>query len=278
MLVFKTRNSITEHLSSLKLQNKQIGFVPTMGALHKGHRTLLEQSYAENDITVCSIFVNPLQFNNKQDLEKYPRTIEADIAFIENCCDVLFIPKYQDIYPDEPKEDFRFGKLDTILEAEFRPGHFYGVAVVVQRFFQIITPDKAYFGLKDYQQFQIIKSMVQQLHLDVEIIPCEIVRESDGLAMSSRNQRLSSEEREIAPIIYKTLQIAKEILKEKGISNSKEYVFNTFAPIKQFRIEYFEWVNADDFEICTSIQKNMFGLVAVWLGNVRLIDNIKVSF
>ncbi len=277
MLVFNTRKSIEDYLNIQQNQNLQVGFVPTMGALHQGHKTLLERSFRENNLTVCSIFVNPLQFNNKQDLEKYPRNIEADIEFIKDCCDVLFIPEYSEIYPEQPAEKFNFGNLDLILEAEFRPGHFYGVAAVVKRFFEIIKPHKAYFGLKDYQQLQIVQSMVKQYQIAVEIISCNIVREDDGLAMSSRNQRLSIDERKIAPLIYQVLQKSSEIIKEKGVSASKEFVFNTFAANKQFRIEYFEWVDVDSFEILSNSTQNMVGLIAVWLGNVRLIDNITIS-
>ncbi len=277
MLVFYTRKSLVEYLTATKTPYCEIGFVPTMGALHQGHLTLLEKSVGENKLTVCSIFVNPLQFNNKQDLEKYPRNIEADIDFIKSCCDIVFVPESIDIYPEQPTEKFDFGSLDLILEAEFRPGHFYGVAAVVKLLFEIVKPNKAYFGLKDYQQLEIIKSMVKQFNLQIEIIPCDIVRESDGLAMSSRNQRLEAEEREIAPLIYKTLQKATEIVKEKSISASKEFVFNTFVANKQFRIEYFEWVDMDSFEIISNSTQNMVGLIAVWLGNIRLIDNITIS-
>lgn len=277
MLVFNTRKSLINHLSTIKSNHPSVGFVPTMGALHDGHRTLLEQSTKENDVTVCSIFVNPLQFNNKQDLEKYPRNIEADKKFIQNCCDILFIPDYEEIYPEQPTEKFEFGKLDEILEAEFRPGHFNGVALVVKRLFEIINPNKAYFGIKDFQQLQIVKSMVKQYNLPVEIVSCNIVREHDGLAMSSRNQRLNNEERNIAPLIYQVLQKSSVIMQDKGVSASKEFVFNTFATHKCFRIEYFEWVDIDSFEIISKTTKNMVGLIAVWLGNVRLIDNITIS-
>lgn len=278
MLIFYSKKSLEQFISEIKQSKKSIGFVPTMGALHQGHISLLEKSFGENDFTICSIFVNPLQFNNKEDLDKYPRDIESDCQKIHRCCDAVFIPKYEDIYPEEPKEVYEFGNLDILLEGKFRPGHFYGVAAVVKRFFEIINPDKAYFGLKDFQQLQVIKSMVKQFGLSVEIVSCDIIREIDGLAMSSRNQRLSSEQRQIAPIIHTTLNIAAEILKENGVSASKEFVFNTFAPEKQFRMEYFEWVDTESFQIVSNPSKNMVGLIAVWLGNIRLIDNILISF
>ena len=277
MLVFKTRASIINHLQDLKKQSKSIGFVPTMGALHEGHRTLLKQSFAENDITVCSIFVNPLQFNNPDDLAKYPRTIETDMNFIESYCDILFYPEYSEIYPDSPEEKFDFGNLDLILEAEFRPGHFYGVAVVVHRLFNIVQPNKAYFGIKDYQQLQIIKSMVHQMEHNIEIVPCSIVREADGLAMSSRNQRLSETARQIAPMIYQTLKQAVVILKEKNAVEAKQFVMDSFAKNPEFKLEYFEWIEPNSFEIVDNTKPEMVGLIAVWIDNVRLIDNIIVT-
>lgn len=277
MLVFTTRDSIINHLNDLKTQSKSIGFVPTMGALHEGHRTLLKQSYSENDITVCSIFVNPLQFNNPEDLEKYPRTLEADMSFIDSCCDILFYPEYSEIYPDSPQEKFEFGNLDKILEAEFRPGHFYGVAVVVHRLFNIVQPNKAYFGIKDYQQLEIIKSMVRQKEHSIDIVPCAIVREADGLAMSSRNQRLSNAARQIAPMIYQTLKEAACILIEKDALQAKQFVVESFAKKTEFKIEYFEWIEPNSFEIVDNKKPKMVGLIAVWLDNVRLIDNIIVT-
>jgi pantoate--beta-alanine ligase len=277
MLVFTTRDSIINHLKDLKTQSKSIGFVPTMGALHEGHQTLLKQSYSENDITVCSIFVNPLQFNNPEDLEKYPRTIEADMNFINSCCDILFYPEYSEIYPDSPQEKFEFGNLDKILEAEFRSGHFYGVAVVVHRLFNIVQPNKAYFGIKDYQQLEIIKSMVCQKKHSIEIVPCAIVREADGLAMSSRNQRLSNVARQIAPMIYQTLKEAACILIEKDALQAKQFVMESFAKKTEFKIEYFEWIDPNSFEIVDNKKPEMVGLIAVWLDNVRLIDNIIVT-
>jgi pantoate--beta-alanine ligase len=277
MLVFKTRAAIINHLKDLKKQSKSIGFVPTMGALHEGHRTLLKQSFSENNITVCSIFVNPLQFNNPDDLVKYPRTIEADMNFIESCCDILFYPEYSEIYPDSPQEKFEFGNLDKILEAEFRPGHFYGVAVVVHRLFNIVQPNKAYFGIKDYQQLQIIKSMVRQKEHEIDIVPCAIVREADGLAMSSRNQRLCDTARQIAPMIYQTLKQAVAILKEKNVVDAKQFVMESFASKSEFKLEYFEWIEPNSFEIVDNTKPEMVGLIAVWLDNIRLIDNIIVT-
>lgn len=277
MLVFKTRESIYNHLQDLKKQQKSIGFIPTMGALHEGHRTLLKKSFAENDITVCSIFVNPLQFNNTEDFDKYPRTIETDMAFIDSCCDILFYPDYAEIYPDTPSETFEFGNLETLLEGTFRPGHFYGVAVVVHRLFNIVNPHKAYFGLKDFQQLQVIKSLVEQKKHAIEIISCEIIRESDGLAMSSRNKRLLDSERILAPIIYQTLKQAADIMKMKSVEESKMFVKNTFEKHKEFNLEYFEWIEPNSFEITNDKKPLTVGLIAVWLGKVRLIDNIIVT-
>ncbi len=277
MLVFTTRESIIIHLQNLKKQSKSIGFVPTMGALHIGHRTLLEKSYEENEITVCSIFVNPLQFNNPEDLSKYPRTIEADIEFIESCCDILFYPEISEIYPDTPFEKFEFGNLDIILEAEFRPGHFYGVAVVVHRLLDIVQPNKAYFGIKDYQQLKIIKSLVKQMNHTVEIVSCNIVRETSGLAMSSRNQRLSHSALQSAPMVYQTLKKAAEILRKSNATESKQFVIESFSEKPEFKLEYFEWIEPNSFEIVYDKKPEMVGLIAVWLENIRLIDNIIVT-
>lgn len=279
MIIFNSKEELKNQLSQIN-KNLSIGFVPTMGALHQGHLELIKRCSEENDISVSSIFVNPTQFNNQEDLEKYPRTFDKDIKLISPFCDILFHPSVSDIYPDNELEKFDFGYLENVLEGKFRPGHFNGVAVVVSRLFKSVMPDKAYFGEKDYQQLLIIKNLVQQLKFDIEIIPCKIVREDDGLAMSSRNLRMNYEERKLAPIIHQKLLEAKEMSKSRTLLETKTFVSNYFLNNNKFKLEYFEVVDANNLQPIYDItdKNNIIALIAIWLGDIRLIDNIKINF
>lgn len=277
MKIINSILEITEISRALRLENKTIGFVPTMGALHKGHLTLMQRAKDENDILIVSVFVNPIQFNNPEDLEKYPRDIDADSNKLESIgCDYLFYPKAEEVYAQEPIEEFDFGNLDKVMEGEQRPGHFRGVAIIVSRLFNWINPNKAYFGEKDFQQLTIIKFMVNNLNLGVEIVACPIVREEDGLAMSSRNQRLSASAREIAPRINAILRKSYSLSENISISQIKSFVINEFKLVKDFELEYFEIVDAKTLEPITQRTENgVVGCVALWLDGVRLIDVIR---
>jgi len=273
-------NTVAEtrlYLDKEKKLNKTIGFVPTMGALHQGHLELVKQARKENDVVVVSIFVNPIQFNNKEDLEKYPRTFENDAALLESVgCDLIFYPTVKEMYPEPDTTIYDFGNLDKVMEGKHRPGHFNGVAIVVKRLFDIINPDKAYFGEKDFQQLAIVKAMVAQLNLPVIIIPCETVREKDGLAMSSRNTRLEPNERNLAPFIYLTLSKAKEKAKYTNVKELEQWVVNEFNKHKEFKIEYFEIVDSITLQPINDFKdKSAIGCIAVFMGDIRLIDNIK---
>lgn len=268
---------LSQYIDKAKEEGKTIGLVPTMGALHSGHISLIEEARKENDIVICSVFVNPIQFNNKEDLNKYPRDIEKDIAILEeNGCDVLFCPKAEEVYPEQAKESFSFGKLEEVMEGAQRPGHFNGVAVIVSRLFSWIRPNRAYFGEKDFQQLAIIKDMVEQLNSPVEIVPCPIVRHKDGLAISSRNIRLSEEARALAPKIHQILKTSASMKDNVSISQVKSFVLHEFKLIKDFELEYFEIV--DDITLQPLIKKGengVIGCIAVWLDGVRLIDIIR---
>ena len=228
MEIFDEIQLLKTKLTELKGQGKSIGFVPTMGALHQGHLSLIEKSNLENDYTVCSIFVNPIQFNNPNDLEKYPRNLDGDIEMLNaQLCDFIFAPTVTEMYPKYlPKEEFYFGYLEEVMEGKFRPGHFYGVAVVVKRLFDIVEPNKAYFGIKDFQQLTIIRELVRYSQLPIEIVACPIIREADGLAMSSRNVRLSKEQRQAAPFIYQTLLKVKKKATELPIEELKAWTIS----------------------------------------------------
>ncbi|MCX6231757.1 MAG: pantoate--beta-alanine ligase [Bacteroidetes bacterium] len=277
MEIFNTIITTQSYLAPFKKNNKTIGFVPTMGALHQGHLALVKQAKAENDIVVVSIFVNPIQFNNKEDLLKYPRTFETDASLLEaEGCDVIFYPDESQMYPEPDQSVYDFGLLDKVMEGKFRPGHFNGVAIVVKKLFDIVLPDKAYFGEKDYQQLQIIKALVEHKNIPVTIIPCPIYREDDGLAMSSRNMRLTAEERKVAPFIYQTLLQAKDKSNQLNPNELTHWVIQQIEENSMLTLEYFEIVDAAtllpviNFNDCQS----SIGCIAVFLGDVRLIDNI----
>jgi pantoate--beta-alanine ligase len=278
MKVITTSKSMHALLMDWKSEDRKIGFVPTMGALHAGHLSLVSKSKTENDFTVVSIFVNPNQFNNASDLEKYPRTFEKDKEMLElGGADVLFFPSIKEIYPEPDLRKFDFGKLEKVMEGEFRPGHFNGVAQVVSRLFNIVQPEKAYFGEKDFQQLAIIQAMVNQLNLAVEIVPCPIFREVNGLAMSSRNERLSPEGREKAKLIYQILADVQSRLASVPIKQLKEEAWQSMEKSGFLKPEYFEVSNAHSLEPALTIEPGQQYVIctAVWLEEVRLIDNIR---
>ncbi len=260
-----------------------LGFVPTMGALHEGHISLVESAVDKCPLVVVSIFVNPTQFNDKNDLKNYPRNIEDDLAILSNILrgnDIVFTPDTEEIYPEEDKRKFNFGNLDLVMEGLHRPGHFNGVGQVVSRLFEIVTPDIAWFGLKDFQQVAIVKELVRQTGNKVKIVTSPIIREKDGLAMSSRNRLLDPDIRRRASVIYNTLRSASEMIIRHDISEIKSFVENKINNERGFSVEYFEIV--DDTELIPVVGKNeinkeklYFGCIAVKAGNIRLIDNIE---
>ncbi len=269
----------TSFIKQLKEEGKTIGFVPTMGALHKGHLALMRKAKAENDVLVVSIFINPIQFNNKSDLDKYPRVMDDDIKLLEQIrCDVLFSPSVSEMYPEPVTKEYDFGLLGRVMEGANRPGHFNGVAIAVKRLFDICIPDKAYFGEKDFQQLAIVNKLVKIEGIDVEIIACPIVRENDGLAMSSRNMRLNEKQRKLAPFIFETLKSAKEIAVGKNVYDIKQWVEKQFVNKEEFDLEYFEISETVDLQPINnwSDAKTAMGFIVVNMGSVRLIDNIRI--
>ena len=263
-----------KHNSGLK-----VGFVPTMGALHEGHISLINRAKKENDIVVCSVFVNPIQFNNPTDLEKYPRTPELDIEKLKNAgCDAVFMPSVEEMYPEKVEDHYDFGDLERVMEGACRPGHFNGVAIVVRKLFEIVNPDKAYFGEKDFQQLAIIKKMVCNLNMGLEIVPCPIIRENDGLAMSSRNVRLNEEERAIAPKIFATLNDAVSKKDSMSPAEMREYALAKYAEIKEFDVEYVEITDEINLQSINNWNECEHAriFVALQLGPVRLIDNVRI--
>lgn len=277
MEIINTVNELQSQLDKYAKRRKSIGFVPTMGALHAGHIALVKRSVAENDVTVVSIFVNPTQFNDKNDLLKYPRTLESDCALLEKAgAGIVFVPGENEIYPQPDTRQFDFGALESVMEGRFRPGHFNGVAQVVSRLFDIVKPDRAYFGEKDFQQLAIIREMVKQLNLPVEIVACPIVRESDGLAMSSRNARLNVEQRAKAPEISKALFESRKHYKEFTVAEVKQQVIGRINAFPQLEVEYFDIVNGYTLQPIEDWKDSNYtvGCIAVFAGEVRLIDNI----
>ncbi|KAA6347316.1 Pantothenate synthetase [termite gut metagenome] len=264
-------------LSNLKIQHKSIGFVPTMGALHEGHISLVRRSTKENDITVASIFVNPTQFNDKNDLLKYPRTLEADCKLLEAAgVSLVFAPSVEEMYPQPDTRQFSYPPLDTFMEGAFRPGHFNGVCQIVSKLFDAVQPHRAYFGEKDFQQLAIVREMVRQLKYNIEIVGCPIVREANGLAMSSRNTRLSPCERESAPEIYRILSESRVYASCHSINETRQLVENAVAAVPSLRLEYFKIVNGKNLQDVEGWNEasHIVGCIAVHCGEVRLIDNI----
>lgn len=280
MKVFKTVSSLQNYLTKID-KNKTLGFIPTMGALHDGHISIVKRAKKENDFIIVSIFVNPTQFDKQQDLKNYPNKLEHDLELlkVENC-DIVFTPVANEIYTNNIKSDsFDFDGLDKVMEGAFRKGHFDGVGTIVKKLFEIIKPNTAYFGEKDFQQLQIIKKMVARYNLPVQIVPCVIYREEDGLAMSSRNARLTDDQRKSAPLIYQTLLKCKELFPEKEINFVKKFVKNEFEKNKILELEYFEIADAETLIPISSKNKNTKyrAFIAVFAGTVRLIDNIALN-
>lgn len=281
MEIFKEIEPLRAFLKVNRAHQKSIGLVPTMGALHDGHLSLIRASKAQNHLTVCSIYINPTQFNNANDLAKYPKTVEKDIEMLQKSgCDVLFLPDNVTMYKKEEGLKLDFGLLDKVLEGEFRPGHFSGVALVVSKFFNIIQPDRAYFGQKDFQQFKIISRLVNELKFNIELPFIPTLREADGLAMSSRNLRLNPEERAKALILFKSLQLGRKEL-QKGISlkEVKNKIKSMFEAMPDVRLEYFEVAKAENLMVLDSVNNatNAIMLIAGFVGEVRLIDNMFVN-
>lgn len=266
------------YLAQERLNNRRIGFVPTMGALHAGHLSLVKRCVDENDICVVSVFVNPTQFNDKKDLETYPRTLEKDCELLQTAgCDYVFAPSVEEMYPEPDTRVFDFGKVMQVMEGARRPGHFNGVAQVVSKLFYIVEPDNAYFGEKDFQQIAVIRAMVKQLGLSVKINDCPILREADGLAMSSRNTRLTPELRQKAPLIARTLKESTNFAPAKGVQEVIDYVVNTINQEPDMEVEYFEIVDGNTLESIKDWKDTDYpvGCITVYCGEVRLIDNIK---
>ena len=279
MEIFNEIKPTRAFLTAQKKQGKSVGLVPTMGALHDGHLELIRISRQENDLTVCSIYVNPAQFNNASDLEKYPRTLASDTALLEAAgCDAIFAPANAEMYATPSQLHFDMGHLDKILEGEFRPGHFSGVALVVSKLFNIVAPTRAYFGQKDFQQLKVIMKLVEELMFDIELRSVPIVREATGLAMSSRNQRLNAEEKERATVFYRSLLLAKDLLKKgESIIPVREKVKQLCESEPAVRLEYFEWVDTVNLKPAENVSSQTILLIAGYVGEVRLIDNLIVE-
>jgi len=276
MIIFKEQKELIKYLA--KLNNKIIGFVPTMGALHQGHMSLIKKSNKLCNITICSIYVNPTQFNNTNDLLNYPRTIKDDIKILqENKCDILYCPEDDDLYKaNEKSGEFRFNGIELYLEGKYRPGHFNGVATIVEKLLNIINPQKIFLGEKDLQQLMIIKNLVTQKNLLTEVIGCPTIREQNGLAKSSRNQHLSQRDREYSGIIYKQLLNFKNLYKKMDLNELKNQIIINITNGNKIKIEYFELVNLDTFQIEKTFQnnKNYAVCIAITISGIRLIDNI----
>ena len=278
MKVIHTIKDLQAELSVLKAQGKKVGLVPTMGALHAGHASLVKRSVNENEVTVVSVFVNPTQFNDKNDLVKYPRTLDADCKLLEACgATYAFAPSVEEMYPKRDTRQFSYAPLDTVMEGAFRPGHFNGVCQIVSKLFEAVKPHRAYFGEKDFQQLAIIREMVRQMQFDLEIVGCPIVREEDGLALSSRNARLSAEERENALKISQTLFKSRTFAATHTVSETLKFVEDAITAVPGLRLEYFEIVDGNTLQKVDNWNQTSYvvGCITVFCGDVRLIDNIK---
>ena len=280
MLLFKTAKDLEKHLSQLKSKRVSIGFIPTMGALHEGHLSLIKKSKETNHFSVCSIFVNPTQFNDDSDLDKYPRTIAKDIELLNSVdTDILFLPSVKEIYPQgfSNEEAFDFGQLATVMEGKFRPGHFDGMAQVVKRLLELVNPQELFMGQKDFQQLTIVRDMLRQMNSTIKLKMCKIIREADGLAMSSRNVRLTPEIRKKAPVIYQTLQEVRKKTKIKSPRAICDWAMQkiTEAGLKPEYFEIIDGIKLDSIDTFTS-NTLLVACTAVWAGDVRLIDNILI--
>ncbi len=279
MKTVHTKAELTADIERFKSEGKTIGFVPTMGALHAGHIELVSRCVRENDVCVVSVFVNPTQFNNPDDLKKYPRDVERDKALLEGVgCKLVFTPEPNEVYSQtelNTQFDFDFGGLDKVMEGKFRPGHFNGVVQIVEKLFKLVQPNKAYFGEKDFQQLSIIHRMVDIMKFDVEIIDCPIVREESGLAMSSRNERLTSEQRKKAIEISKVLFESRNFVPEMNPESLKAFVIDKINQIDVLEVEYFEIVDTTTLQAVNNWETSTVGCITVYCGEVRLIDNIR---
>ena len=278
MKVIHTIKDLQAELTVLRAQGKKVGLVPTMGALHVGHASLVKRSVSGNGVTVVSVFVNPTQFNDKNDLAKYPRTLDADCRLLEDCgAAFAFAPSVEEMYPQPDTREFSYAPLDTVMEGAFRPGHFNGVCQIVSKLFDAIQPDRAYFGEKDFQQLAIIREMVRQMNYKLEIVGCPIVREEDGLALSSRNKRLSAQERENALNISRTLFKSRTFATSHTVSETQKMVEEAIEAAPGLRLEYFEIVDGNTLQKVNSWEDAQYvvGCITVFCGEVRLIDNIK---
>jgi len=282
MILFKEIVTLAKHLTQLKQQGLSVGFVPTMGALHGGHISLIEKSKNTCDITVSSIFVNPTQFNNVKDFEKYPITVSNDILLLEKSdCDVLFMPRVNEVYPDgfSPKYQYDLGEIEFVLEGKYRPGHFQGVCQVVHRLLNIVQPDKLFMGQKDYQQCLIVKRLVESLHLNVQVVTAGTYREASGLAMSSRNLRLNEQEKEIASGISKMLRYIKERFTTTPFSVLEDYATNLLLTSGFTKVDYVSIADADTLQPASIVKgkNNLVTLIAAYINDVRLIDNMELG-
>ena len=278
MKLVHTIHELRAELDIQRQAGKKIGLVPTMGALHEGHASLVRRAVAENDIVVVSDFVNPTQFNDKNDLLKYPRTLEADCELLEKeGAAYVFAPSVEEVYPEPDTRQFSYAPLDTVMEGKYRPGHFNGVCQIVSKLFMMVEPDKAYFGEKDFQQLAIIREMVKQMQFPLQIVGCPIVREADGLALSSRNARLSEEQRQQALNISKTLFASKEYAVSHTVAETQKFVEDSIAASEGLELEYFELVDGTTLQKIASWEETDYavGCITVYCGEVRLIDNIK---
>jgi len=276
MILIETVEKLKELLSRMKSNGKTIGFVPTMGALHEGHISLIKKAKSENHVVVVSIFVNPLQFNDPKDLEKYPRDLEKDLLLIESITDIVFAPKEKEIFPTIPEEKYDFGELDKSMEGVSRPGHFNGVATVVKRLFDFVQPNKAYFGEKDFQQLAIIRELMKQTNENIAIVSCPVVREPNGLALSSRNQLLSFAKRNIASKVYGVINKSKAL----GTTNVKKICDFVVAEVKKIdpiKLDYFTIIDDATLQPIESLEeaKGAVACVAFKVGEVRLIDMVR---
>jgi len=289
MQIINYINDIARICANAKANDKSIGFVPTMGALHAGHISLVKQARNNNDIVITSIFVNPTQFNDPNDLQNYPRCPDADCALLDNeGCDIAFLPSVNEMYPQQDNRSFDLGSIAQVMEGEHRPGHFNGVAQIVSKLFDIVQPDNAYFGEKDFQQIAVIRTLCSLLKYNVNIVACPIVREPDGLAMSSRNARLTKEQRLIVPAIARTLFDSSVFAHPVSVAQVREFVVSTINRLPQLQVEYFFIVNEltllpldNDLALYDRPSADMRparGCITVWCGNVRLIDNIKYYY
>lgn len=277
MKVVTTKKELISFINDFRKKGKTIGLVPTMGALHEGHLSLVRECKKNTDITAVSIFVNPTQFNDPEDLKRYPRTPEQDISLLNTVdCDLVFLPTVEEIYPEKDIRKFNFGYLENIMEGARRPGHFNGVGQVVSRLFDIVTPDKAFFGMKDFQQIAIIKNMVQQLNYKIDIVSCPIIREASGLALSSRNMLLDEEHKKNAPHIYATLKKARNLVAQMSVDDLKKWITDQIDSNPYLKTEYVEIVDNTTLQIIQNWnEKNdRVVCVAVHAGKIRLIDNI----